>query len=319
MLGKFTSLVVVSLLSGASSFQIGKRPHHQLSASCRPRSASATSHQQSAQSVTLSLQPADYEVSAALVSPTTSWLPSFYQGIFDSVVSVAVVSAVLYYLSSVLFVEGAAKLKLKSKNAKAQDGQSPAPPASNNLKPKKPKAPKSIPKAPEPFLADEARESLEKVFASSAAESQPESLPDNAEDPPNYDEELKGKTVVHLKQLLRESGLKVGGTKSELIERLLESRADAATENVFEAALVANVAHDKLVANAANELANLDESEEEEALEQEIEETNGDSMPQHVREKLQSLTVVELKQMLKENGEKVSGKKSELIDRLLAL
>ena len=63
----------------------------------------------------------------------------------------------------------------------------------------------------------------------------------------------------------------------------------------------------------------MDESEEEEALEQEIEETNGDSMPQHVREKLQSLTVVELKQMLKENGEKVSGKKSELIDRLLAL
>lgn len=235
-------------------------------------------------------------------------------------VSVAVVSAVLYYLSSVLFVEGAAKLKLKSKNAKAQDAQSPAPPASNNLKPKKRKAPKSIPKAPEPFLADDARESLEKAFASSAAESQPESLPDNnAEDPPNYDEELKGKTVVHLKQLLRESGLKVGGTKSELIERLLESRADAATENAFEAALVANVAHDKLVANAANELANLDESEEEEALEQEIEETNGDSMPQHVREKLQSLTVVELKQMLKENGEKVSGKKAELIDRLLAL
>mmetsp|Transcript_24611 Transcript_24611/g.55141 ORF Transcript_24611/g.55141 Transcript_24611/m.55141 type:complete len:313 (+) Transcript_24611:74-1012(+) len=312
-MGKFTKFVVISLLCGASAFQIGKR---QLSASCR---RSVTSHHQ--QSVTLSMQPTDYEISAALVSPTISWLPSFYQGIFDSVVSVAAVSAILYYLSSVLFVEGDAKLKLKSKNTKAQDGQSPAPPASNNLKPKQPKAPKSSPKAPKPFVADEARESLEKAFASSVEESQPESLPDNAEERPNYEEELMGKTVVHLKQLLREAGLKVGGTKAELVERLLESRADVATGSVFEAALVANAAHNKLVTNAANELSNLDESGEEDGvLEQEIEgATNGDSMPQHMREDLQSLTVVELKQMLKESGEKVSGKKAELIDRLLAL
>ena len=313
-MGRFTKFVVISLLSGASAFQVGKRSHLHLSASCR---RSVTFRQPV---TTLSMQPNDYEASAALVSSTISWLPSFYQGIFDSLVSVAAVSAVLYYLSSVLFVEGAAKLKLKSKNTKAQDGQSPAPP-STKPEPKKPKAPKSSPKSPKPFVADEARESLEKAFASSAEESQQESLPDNAEVPPNYEDELKGKTVVHLKQLLREAGLKVGGTKAELIERLLESKADPASESVFEAALVANAAHDKLVANAANELSNLDASGEEDGvLEQEVEGiANGHSMPQHMREQLQTLTVVELKEMLKENGEKVSGKKADLIDRLLSL
>ena len=83
---------------------------------------------------------------------------------------------------------------------------------------------------------------------------------------------LEDKTVVELKDLLRERGLKVSGKKAELVERLLGRESPKAVKS-----------------------------------------PKGRNPGKATLEKK---TVVELKEMLREQGLKVSGTKTELIDRL---
>ena len=101
-----------------------------------------------------------------------------------------------------------------------------------------------------------------------------------AEKIPETVEELEKFKVADLKKILKNMGKKVGGTKSELIERILSS----------------------------------DEVEEEKKVEEQVEE----SVPETQKE-LEKLKVADLKKILKDKGEKVSGTKSELVARILAL
>ena len=113
-----------------------------------------------------------------------------------------------------------------------------------------------------------------------------------AEKIPETVEELEKFKVADLKKILKNMGKKVGGTKSELIERILASDEVEEEKKVEE----------------------VEEVEEEKKVEEQIEE----SVPETQKE-LEKLKVADLKKILKDKGEKVSGTKSELVARILAL
>lgn len=90
--------------------------------------------------------------------------------------------------------------------------------------------------------------------------------------------------ALHLKALCKERGLKVSGKKSDFIERLREHFTSAATKGNFDA-------------QQSSPSQRLQAAE--------------------VLEMFDSMTGAELKTVCRERGLKLSGKKSELLDRLL--
>ncbi|VEU34803.1 unnamed protein product [Pseudo-nitzschia multistriata] len=149
---------------------------------------------------------------------------------------------------------------------------------------------------------------------------------------------LKSRKVVELKQMLRERGLKVSGRKAELIERLVKANGIGETHGhalekrrVFELQCMLRAQGLKVWGTKAELIERLVTSKC-------IEDTNsGSNMngkmasywgssrktntqpsePLH-EHALAGRKVFELKGMLRELGLKVTGRKSELIDRLIA-
>eukprot|EP00536_Pseudo-nitzschia_multiseries_P008385 jgi/Psemu1/305679/fgenesh1_kg.211_\ len=117
---------------------------------------------------------------------------------------------------------------------------------------------------------------------------------------PTAFDELKRRTVVELKFMLRKLGRKVSGRKVELVERLVETNNLRCARNQSPV------------------------SGEEARLNSDVRTTYGSSGTHaksftafHGRNSLQRRTVLELKGMLRERGLKVSGRKAELIERLI--
>jgi len=105
------------------------------------------------------------------------------------------------------------------------------------------------------------------------------------------DQALMSQTVVELKATLREYGLKVSGRKAELIERLLTANARLASKPDVGTRPETGSSSSRTHAKS--------------------------STPSDLDQRLMSQTVVELKSTLREHGLKVSGRKADLIQRLI--
>jgi len=137
---------------------------------------------------------------------------------------------------------------------------------------------------------------------------------------------LESMKVAELKELLKERELKVSGKKSELIERLIESGYEAGkVVTKTEKALSTHIRKLDLTLaetmKVVSMLYGLDFEYFADFL-SEVGETKPEAEQIHIpetEEELEKLKVKELKEILKSKGEKVAGKKSELIERILAL
>nr|QBK91419.1 MAG: SAP domain protein [Pithovirus LCPAC302] len=124
---------------------------------------------------------------------------------------------------------------------------------------------------------------------------------------PNTKEGLKILKVAELKKILRDMGQKVGGKKSELIDRILhpeivEETVDETVEEIIE----------ETVEEIVEET--VDEVSESEPGEPDV--TDSVDVPR-TEESLTALKVAELKDILRDMDQKVGGKKSILINRIL--
>ena len=137
---------------------------------------------------------------------------------------------------------------------------------------------------------------------------------------------LESLKVNELKELLKERDLKVNGKKSELIERLIESGYEP--EKVVtksEKSLGEQIRKLDLslfeTMRAVSSVYGLDFEYFTDFL-SEVGETKPEvkkiDIPE-TEEELEKLKVKDLKEILKSKGEKIGGKKSELIERILAL
>lgn len=109
---------------------------------------------------------------------------------------------------------------------------------------------------------------------------------------------LQRMTIAELKEILVSNGLKVSGKKQELIDRLLESPDAARTSSTSISDTVQDIRAVGITTSPETDTSELQESASE-----------------HI---LSELTVVELKNLLRSNGLKVGGNKSELIERCMA-
>ena len=120
-------------------------------------------------------------------------------------------------------------------------------------------------------------------------------------------EELECLTVALLKDLLRKRGLRISGSKQELVQRLLayaqyDEGAEAGTGTGTEEEAEGWEADELLEAEAAEYGGDGDDDEEECIV---------------LGEELECLSVAQLKDMLRRRGLRVSGRKEELVQRLL--
>jgi SAP domain len=123
-------------------------------------------------------------------------------------------------------------------------------------------------------------------------------------------------TVIALKEQLVDRGLKVTGKKAELIDRLLEHDSSVdALESPVEVAIEA-AAPAEASAAPQNDHASPSQATPAAAVTADAPESADDAAFQQTM--LQQMTVPQLKELLRDNNLKVSGKKADLVDRCLA-
>jgi len=112
-------------------------------------------------------------------------------------------------------------------------------------------------------------------------------------------------TVKELKDKLRAAGLAVRGNKAELIERL--THPTQPMKNLEDEVIA--VTDDEVIAVTEDEVI---------VSEEDLSEVSSSTSNDNAREKLEGLTVPQLKEMLRDASLPVGGRKAELIDRLEA-
>lgn len=119
----------------------------------------------------------------------------------------------------------------------------------------------------------------------------------------NQMDQLQGMTVAQLKEILAAKGLKVSGRKQELVDRLLCEQELPDCSPGIETGV-----HPTSAGGGA-QLSSASTGSEEAVS---VEDDRGSETA------LAELTVAELKSLLRDNGLKVGGKKSELVERCMA-
>jgi len=113
---------------------------------------------------------------------------------------------------------------------------------------------------------------------------------------------MESLTVIALKQKLQESGLPTSGRKADLVERLLESKVEQSFPDGTE------VPHGIEIPEGIEIPADENSDVKDEVM---------DEISSYSKSDLESLTVNTLKEKLRDAGLPVTGRKAELIDRLI--